>query len=162
MSTFVTDQISAPTRVGQADKAALGQKRNRRVVVSASVGVFQRLVQVGSTLVLMPLLLRVLGPAQFGVWGAAASLAWLSGLVDIGTGTALVTLVARSSTIERAEQARRHIAGALSIGGGLAGLMLLAAFVASINGRVGGSAGPYFIAEMGLAVNLPLNASNNV
>src|SRR6266849_2202581 len=162
MSTFVTDQISAPTRVGQADKAALGQKRNRRVVVSASVGVFQRLVQVGSTLVLMPLLLRVLGPAQFGVWGTAASLAWLSGLVAIGPGPALVTLVARSSTIERAEQARRHIAGALSIGGGLAGLMLLAAFVASINGRVGGSAGPYFIAAIGLAVNLPLNAGNNV
>src|SRR5208282_620796 len=106
-------------------------KRNRRVVVSAGVGIFQRVVQVGSTLVLMPLLLRVLGPATFGVWGAAASLAWLSGLVDIGTGTALVTLVARSSALDGAEQARRHIAGALSIGSGLAGLMLLAAFVAT-------------------------------
>jgi O-antigen/teichoic acid export membrane protein len=124
--------------------------------------VFQRLVQVGSTLVVMPLLLRVLGPAKFGIWGAAASLAWLSGLVDIGTGTALVTLVARSSALDRAEQARRHIAGALSMGSGLAGLMLVAAFVASITGAAQGRTAPYLIAVIGLAVNLPLNAGNNV
>ena len=159
MSTLLTDQLSAPA---QACKSALGPKRNRRVVVSASVGIFQRLVQVGSTLVLMPLLLRVLGPAKFGVWGAAASLAWLSGLVDIGTGTALVTLVARLSAPDGADEARRHIGSALSIGGGLASLMLLVAFVASIHGMAHGSAGPYLIAAIGLAVNLPLNAGNNV
>jgi O-antigen/teichoic acid export membrane protein len=162
MSTFVTGQISVPTRLGQAVKALLSHKRNRRVVLSASAGLFQRLVQVGSTLVLMPLLLRVLGPAKFGVWGAAASLAWLSGLVDMGTGTALVTMVARSSAFDRAQQARRHIAGALGIGSGLAGLMLLATFVATIMATVQGSAGPYFIAAIGLALNLPLNAANNV
>ena len=149
-------------RFSLAVTSALHHRRSRRVVVSAGVGIFQRLVQVGSTLVLMPLLLRVLGPASFGVWGAAASLAWLSGLVDIGTGTALVTLVARSSAVESAEQARRHVTGALSIGSGLAGLMLLAAFLASLNGRAHGSAGPYFIAAIGLALNLPLNAGNNV
>jgi O-antigen/teichoic acid export membrane protein len=102
MSTLATDQVSATARASHAMKTALGQKRDRRVVVSAGVGIFQRLVQVGSTLVIIPLLLRVLGPAKFGMWGAAASLAWLSGLVDIGTGTALVTLVARSSAPERA------------------------------------------------------------
>ena len=163
MSTLVTDGISAPARVGHAIRAALGHKRNRRVVAAAGVGVGQRMVQLASTLVLMPLLLRVLGPAKFGVWGAAASLAWLSSLVDIGTGTALVTLVARSSALDRAEQARRHIAGALSIGSGLATLLLLAAcVVASITGKAQGSAGAYFIAAIGLAINLPLNASNNV
>jgi O-antigen/teichoic acid export membrane protein len=140
----------------------LGHKRNRRVVVSSGVGLFQRLIQVGSTLVVMPLLLRALGPAKFGIWGAAASLAWLSGLVDIGTGTALVTLVARSSAFDRAEKARRHIAGALSIGSGLAALMLVAAFAASIHGEIQGRSGPYLIAALGLAVNLPLNSGNNV
>jgi len=162
MSTFVTGQISVSTRLGQAVKALLSHKRNRRVVLSASAGGFQRLVQVGSTLVLMPLLLRVLGPAKFGVWGAAASLAWLSGLVDMGTGTALVTLVARSSAFDRAQQARRHIAGALGMGSGLAGLMLLATFVATIMATAQSSAGPYLIAAIGLALNLPLNAANNV
>ena len=126
------------------------------------MGIFQRLVQVGSTLVVMPLLLRVLGPARFGIWGATASLAWLSGLVDIGMGTALVTLVARSSAPEHTERARRHIAGALCAGSGLAGLLLLAAFVALICGGAQGALGPYLIAIIGLAINLPLNAGNNV
>jgi hypothetical protein len=119
MSRKVNAPISLPV-VGQAIKNVLNHRRNRRVVVSASIGVFQRLVQVASTLIVMPLLLRALGPAKFGIWGAVASLAWLSGLVDIGTGTALVTLVARSSALERMDQARRHIASALGIGSGLA------------------------------------------
>jgi O-antigen/teichoic acid export membrane protein len=178
MSTLVTDEISAPIRIGQPIKAMLGQKRNRRVAASASVGIFQRVVQVGATFVVMPLLLRTLGPAKFGVWGAAASLAWLSGLVDIGSGTALVTLVARSSAPGRIEQARRHVAGALSIGSGLAALFVLTAFVVSLILRttlspVIGAAGtrigiiqndawPYLISAVGLALNLPLNAGNNV
>jgi O-antigen/teichoic acid export membrane protein len=163
MSTLATDQIAAQVRRIQAPQPALGPKRNRRVVISGGVGIFQRLVQVGSTLVVMPLLLRVLGPAQFGIWGAAASLAWLSSLVDLGMGTALVTLVARSSAGESTEQARRHIAGALSMGSGLAGLTLLAAaFVASMSGVAQGRMGPYFIAAIGLILNVPLSSGNNI
>lgn len=163
MSTFVTDEMSVPTRISQAAKAAaLSPDRNQRVVLSAGVGIFQRLVQVASTIVLMPLLLRVLGPAQFGVWGAAASLAWLSGLVDFGTGTALVTLVARSSALDRTDRARSHVAGALSIGFGLTGLTFLAVLVASTGGITQGRVGPYLIAALGLAVNIPLSAANNV
>ena len=85
--------------------------RDRRIAWSAGMGLFQRVAQAGSTLVLMPLLLRVLGPANFGIWGAAASLAWLTTLLDIGTGAALVTLVARSTASENHEEARRHLAG---------------------------------------------------
>jgi len=163
MSTLATDQIPAQARPTQTVQRALGPKRNRRVVISGGVGIFQRLVQVGSTLVVMPLLLRVLGPAQFGIWGAAASLAWLSSLVDLGMGTALVTLVARSSAGESTEQARRHIAGALSMGSGLAGLTLLAAaFVASMSGVTQGRMGPYFIAAIGLVLNVPLSSGNNI
>jgi O-antigen/teichoic acid export membrane protein len=162
MSTFVTDQISGSTLVGQGVTAGLGHQRNRRVALSAGVGIFQRLVQLGSTLVVMPLLLRALGPAQFGVWGAAASLAWLSGLVDIGTGNALVTLVARSSALDRTHEARRHVAGALSIGTGLAGVMFVAAVVAAFAGPTQGGVGPYLVAAIGLAINVPLSAGNNV
>lgn len=162
MSTFVTEQISSPSRIEPSFESGQVRERNRRVFVSGGVGIFQRLVQVGSTLVVMPLLLRALGPARFGIWGATASLAWLSGLVDIGMGTALVTLVARSNAPEHTERARRHIAGALSAGSGLAGLFLLAAFVAVIWGGARGTLGPYLIAIIGLAINLPLNAGNNV
>ncbi len=70
-------------------------------------------------MVLMPVMLHALGPARFGVWGAAASLAWLSGVMDIGTGSALVTLVARAVARGHGHEARRHVAGALTLGTGL-------------------------------------------
>ncbi|MGD0360447.1 MAG: oligosaccharide flippase family protein [Bryobacteraceae bacterium] len=139
-----------------------GRRRNRRIIVSSGTGVLQRLMQVASTFVLMPLLLRVLGPAQFGVWGAAASLAWLAGLMDIGTGAALVTLVARSTAQGDSAAARRYIAGALSFGCWLAGLIGLAALLVTISGAPLARTGTYLIAVLGLAVNIPLSAANNV
>lgn len=137
-------------------------ERNRRIVASASFGVFQRLVQVGSTFIIMPLMLRALGPARFGVWGAAASLAWISGLVDIGTGSALVTLVARSLARNQVGEARSHITGALTIGSCLSCLMLGLAFLIWMGGGFKGRADVYLIALAGLALNIPLSAANNV
>ena len=107
-------------------------KRDRKVAVAAGFGVFQRLVQVAFTLLLMPLVLRALGPAHFGIWGAAASLAWLSGLADIGVGTALVTLVAQAMARDEVDEARTQIAGALGVGSLLAALMLCLTLVAWI------------------------------
>lgn len=144
----------------------LAHKRNRRIVASASFGVFQRLVQVACTLLIMPLTLGALGPARFGVWGAVASLAWMGGLLDLGTGSALVTLVARSLARNRVDEARTHLTGALTIGSCLACLLLGLAFTAWLVGvGVGGSRGnsaPYLIAFAGLALNVPLSSANNV
>lgn len=136
-------------------------KRERRFMLAAGAGVFQRLVQVASTLVLMPLLLRVLGVAQFGVWGSASSLAWFSGLVDIGIGTALVTLVARSIAAGKPEEARMHLTGALTFGCAIAAAMLavVGILVAVLGLRSGLE--PFLIALVGLAVNVPLNSANN-
>jgi len=140
----------------------LTDQRNRRVVASASFGVFQRVVQVGCTLLLMPILLRTLGAARFGVWGAAASLAWAISLVDIGTGSALVTLVARSMAHNHVDKARSEITGALTIGCCVAALFLGLASVAWLGGAWRGSATPYLIAFTGLAINVPLSAANNI
>jgi len=153
------EKLAAARGNGRSDVA---HRRNRRIVAAAGAGVFQRLVQVASTLVLMPLLLRVLGAAKFGIWGAAASLAWFSGLVDIGVGTALVTLVARSVALGKDGEARTHIAGALSFGGALASALLLAAGLASVVAGRHGLGAPFLIAIVGLALNLPLNTANNV
>ncbi len=146
----------------QQVEQARGAGRDRRIAWSAGMGLFQRVAQGASTLVLMPLLLHTLGAAQFGIWGAAASLAWLTTLLDIGTGAALVTLVARSSATENTEEARQHLAGALTFGCGLAMLMLLVALGAMLAGIPIGTSGPYLIAVIGLALNVPLNAANNV
>lgn len=131
-------------------------------MASAGMGVTQRLVQVGCTLILMPVLLHALGTAGFGIWGAAASLAWLVTLADFGAGSALVTLVAREIALERVHEARRHVAAALTLSGALAAVFLL--LIGSVWGaRAWGTAGTlYLIAFAGLAVNLPLNSANNI
>jgi O-antigen/teichoic acid export membrane protein len=136
--------------------------RDRRAVASAGFGIFQRLVQVGSTLILMPVLLHALGTAGFGIWGAAASLAWLAPLADFGSGSALVTLVARELALKRIHEARREIGAALTLSG-----VLALAFLAVIGGAWGlhnwGATGVvYLIAFAGLAVNLPLNSANSI
>ena len=140
----------------------LTHKRNRRVVLAAGFGASQRIVSVACTLVVMPVVLHALGPAKFGIWGAAASLAWLTGLVDIGTGYALVTLVARCLARDRAREASTHIAGALTIGACLAARLCCWATIACAFGALHGSYAPYLIALIGLALNLPLNPANNV
>jgi O-antigen/teichoic acid export membrane protein len=140
----------------------LGDQRNRRVLAAAGSGIFQRLVQVGCTLLLMPIVLRALGESGFGVWGAAASLAWMIAVVDIGTGSALVTLVARSIARGHEEEARNQITGALAIGCCVSGVFLAVAAIAWASGAWERSAAPYLIAFTGLAVNVPLSAANNV
>jgi O-antigen/teichoic acid export membrane protein len=137
-------------------------RRNHRIVASAGFGIFQRLVQVASTLLIMPLVLRTLGPARFGIWGAAASLAWISWLADIGTGSALVTLVSRSLARRRVDEARTHVTGGLTIGTCLSCLMLLLGSAVWIAGGLKASADPYLIAFGGLALNIPLSSANNV
>ncbi|MBS1804657.1 MAG: hypothetical protein JST28_14940 [Acidobacteria bacterium] len=131
-------------------------------MASSAIGVIQRIMQVACTLILMPVLLRALGTVGFGVWGAAASLAWLAPLADFGSGSALVTLVAREIALRRVHEARREIGAALTLSGALALIFLL--LIGSVWGaRAWGITGTvYLIAVAGLAVNLPLNSANNI
>lgn len=140
----------------------LAHKRDRRIVLASGFGAFQRLIQVASTLVVVPIVLRALGPAKFGIWGAGASLAWLTGILDIGTGYALLTMVAGCLARGRVTEARTHIAGAVTLGGFLSIPMLLLAAIAWACGVLQGSSAPYLIALVGLALNLPVNPANSV
>ena len=135
--------------------------RNRRIIASSSLGIFQRIVQVVCTILVMPAMLRALGPAQFGIWGAAASVAWFAGLADIGTGAALVTLVARRSASDGLEACRRYLAGALTLGFVIAGLIICMAVGISRLGTFQVESWATLIAVSGLAFNVPLSAANN-
>ena len=148
--------------MSQSVGAMAAHQRNRKILAAASFGVFQRLVQFVSTLLVMPIVLRALGPAHFGVWGAAASLAWLSGLADIGIGTALVTLVAQSIARNDVNKARTEVAGALGVGSCLALLLLLSACILWTLGGLQSNGSAYLLAMIGLALNIPLNSANNV
>jgi O-antigen/teichoic acid export membrane protein len=142
--------------------AMLKHNRNRRMVMASSAGGVQRVVAAVCTLVVMPVLLHALGTNGFGVWGAAASLAWLVGLADFGTSYALVTLVARSVARDEIAEARREIGGGLTQGGYLTALLLAAAGLVWLCGGLRGASSIYLIALVALALNVPLHSASNI
>jgi O-antigen/teichoic acid export membrane protein len=138
------------------------RRRDRRIALAAGAGTFQLLVQAAGGLLVIPIVLRALGLRQFGVWGAATSLIWLSGILDIGIGPALVTLVARSTALQRADETRDHVMGALAMGIGLTLFLLALGPAALLAALPRAIVGPYLVAAVGLALALPLNAASNI
>ncbi len=130
--------------------------------MAAGAGFFQRVVQVGTTLVIMPAVLRTLGASKFGVWGAVTSLAWLRGLVDLGVGAALVTLIARAAALNRSETVRNLILGALGLGASLALVLSLIGSAVVVATVPQPRAGLFLIAVIAMALNIPLDSSKSV
>lgn len=139
----------------------MGRERNRRIFLAAGTGVLQRTVQAGTTLLIMPVVLAVLGPSRFGIWGAVTSLAWLHGLLDFGMGGALVTHVARMDALHRTAEVRRLVVGAVGLGSVLAAALIAAASVAVWIAAPGPNAGLYLIAIVAMGLNIPLNTANS-
>jgi O-antigen/teichoic acid export membrane protein len=137
----------------------MASPRNRRILLASGVGLAQRVVQMLTTLVTLPVVLHALGVAGFGVWGAATSMVWLSGLLDFGLGNALVTLLPRRLAADG--QARAQVAAALFGGGALALLVLggLAVFCAA-TARPPGPA--FLLAGAALALNIPLGIAGSL
>jgi O-antigen/teichoic acid export membrane protein len=131
------------------------RERNRRIVLTSGMGVTQRAAQAVATLVTFPLLIRALGVEGFGVWGAATSLAWIAWMLDLGLGSALVTLAPKALADESGERASDLVAAAL-LGATGVGLILIGVGWAGIS-LAGRSIDPAFVIAGGaLALNIPL------
>lgn len=119
----------------------------------------QRIAQLISALITLPLALHVLGVAGFGVWAAATSLAWLSGMLDLGLGSALITLVPKAMSSGRREEAQGHVAAALL------GSCAVAAIIIGLGGlffAIHVTTAPFVIAMIFLTINVPLSIARNI
>jgi O-antigen/teichoic acid export membrane protein len=131
------------------------RERDRRIVLTSSVGVAQRVAQVAATFITFPLLIHSLGVGGFGVWAAASSLAWIAWMLDVGLGNALVTLVPEALAGRGDKTAGEIVGGALTTAAGLSCAFLAAGGVALT--LYGHSIEPAFlVAGIGLAINIPL------
>jgi O-antigen/teichoic acid export membrane protein len=141
---------------------SLAHNRDRRILLSVSAGLGQRVAQILTAMITLPVALHVLGVSGFGVWGAATSIAWLAGMLDFGLGSALVTLVPRALAEGRTVRARAHVLAAL-LGGGALGLGILVVSLTTL-ARAGDreAALPFVIAGAGLALNVPLSIAQNI
>lgn len=130
--------------------------RNRKILITSSAGLAQRVVQLLSTLITLPLVLHSLGVADFGVWAAASSLAWLSALLDFGLGSALVTLIPQSLGRGDASLSRDYITAALYGGTAMALLLVITGMFGLAIHTPAGNAAPFIIAAAAIVVNIPL------
>jgi O-antigen/teichoic acid export membrane protein len=127
--------------------------RLRRIAAGAAAGVALRLSQLGTSLIVLPLTLHTLGLAGFGVWSAATSVAWLSFLLDLGLGNALVTLLPRA----QGDSARQYVTAALT--GGTALCVLALAGFAGLHDTL---SEPFLVAGVSIALNIPLSIGNEI
>lgn len=133
--------------------------RNISVLRASSAGVLQRLVQLLSSLVTLPVVLHSLGLAGFGIWGAATSLAWLSSLLTLGFGSALITLIPRGLVSTDANANRGYVTASLYGGTVLAAVLLLGGFSAICLFGAPIPSGPFLLASVVLILNIPLSVS---
>lgn len=106
-------------------------------------------------LITMPLVLHALGQEGFGVWAAAAAIAWMTTMVDWGVGNALLTAVARARARDDGSDARRHVAGALRLGFLIGALELVLGLTVVPLIAPPSAVFAYQIAAIGLALNVP-------
>lgn len=130
-------------------------QRGRRLFTASFAGVAQRVAQLLSSLITLPLALHTLGVAGFGVWGAATSLAWLSGLLTLGFGSALLALLPRGLAAGEVAQNRGYVSASLYGGAVLAAALILGGMIAV---RLFGAAlprAPFLLAGISLILNIP-------
>jgi O-antigen/teichoic acid export membrane protein len=140
----------------------MARERNRRMLFASGVGFVQRIAQIGASLITLPLALHVLGVSGFGVWGAATSLAWLSGMLDLGLGSALITLIPKAISAGQNDEAQSHVTAALICGCGLSAAIGVGGVALIMTGMQPKEASPFLVAVAGLALNVPLSIAGNV
>jgi O-antigen/teichoic acid export membrane protein len=131
--------------------------RNYNILRASGAGVLQRFAQLVISLITLPLALHTLGIAGFGVWGAATSLAWLSSLLTLGFGSALITLIPRGLASGQIETNRGYVTASLHGGAALSALLLLG-WLAAV--RLFGAPlphAPFLVAGVALVLNIPLS-----
>ncbi len=136
--------------------------RSRRIFVASLAGVAQRVVQLVVTLITLPLVLHSLGVAGFGTWAAATSLAWLSSMLDLGLGSALVTLIPRSLAVRGREHCSRYTAASLQGGSVLGVLALGAIWLPPEIGLASYQSMPFMLALTAVAINIPLSIAGEI
>lgn len=131
----------------------------RAATLSSIIGIAQRFLQIGVTLLITPIVIGVLGKNLFGIWAAAASLTWIAGAVDIGVGYALVTDISRALAANEKENARRLLTGALWLGAVIAVAEIVACVIFIPRFAPIGTSDAYLVAAVCMALNIPFNFS---
>jgi O-antigen/teichoic acid export membrane protein len=105
-----------------------GAERNRRALLTGSTATLARVVQVGTSLITVPLTLKYLGNERFGLWMTISSVLAMAAFADFGVGNGVLNTVAKAFGKDDMEGVRKAVASGFAVLNTIALLLLLSFF----------------------------------
>lgn len=115
--------------IAASDVVERAKGRNRRAAVSGGVATSARVIQVGSSLITVPLTLRYLGTERFGLWMTISSILAMAAFADFGVGNGVLNTVAKAFGQDDTLGMRRALSSGFAILSSIA-LCVFAGFLA--------------------------------
>jgi O-antigen/teichoic acid export membrane protein len=105
-----------------------GLERNRRALITGSFATLARIVQVGSSLITVPLTLKYLGNERFGLWMTISSVLAMASFADFGVGNGVLNTVAKAFGKDDMVGIRKAISSGFAILGCIAVFLIVGFF----------------------------------
>ena len=105
---------------------AHASERNRRAALTGGAATLARLVQIGTSLVTIPLTLKYLGNERFGLWMTISSVLAMAAFADFGVGNGVLNTVAHAYGEDDAQGIREAVSSGFALLSGIAAVLLLA------------------------------------
>ena len=109
-----------------ADGNVRGTERNRRALLTGSASTLARVVQIGTSLVTVPLTLRYLGNERFGLWMTISSVLAMASFADFGVGNGVLNTVASAYGKDDTNGIRKAVSSGFAVLSCIAVLLLTA------------------------------------
>jgi len=105
-----------------------GTERNRRAVLTGSASTLARVVQIGTSLITVPLTLKYLGNERFGLWITISSVLAMAAFADFGVGNGVLNTVAKAFGKDDVEGVRKAVSSGFAVLNTIAVLLLVLFF----------------------------------
>jgi len=121
-------QLLLPRDPDSLEDHKRGAERNRRAMLTGGVATVARVVQIGTSLVTVPLTLKYLGNERFGLWMTISSVLAMAAFADFGVGNGILNTVAKAFGNDDVVGIRRAVSSGFAILNSIAILLLLSFF----------------------------------
>jgi O-antigen/teichoic acid export membrane protein len=105
-----------------------GAERNRRALLTGGTSTLARVVQIGTSLITVPLTLKYLGNERFGLWMTISSVLAMAAFADFGVGNGVLNTVAKAFGKDDMEGVRKAVSSGFAVLNTIAALLLLSFF----------------------------------
>jgi O-antigen/teichoic acid export membrane protein len=116
---------SIDTAKGAGSRAS---SRNLRAVVTGATGAVARVVQIGTSLITIPLVIRYLGNERFGLWMTISSVLAMASFADFGIGNGVLNTVAKAFGQDDVDGVRRAVSSGFAVLGAISIVLLSAVY----------------------------------